>query len=161
MSVFPSFEELFKTGQRPRLTPEAARLYWELQDPLADAVSVVRPDWHEKGFFEREPYIVVQETLANTADGGDAAITPHLIAAAPLTEPKISSITVRVDVLEIWEYYWREVEHMYHDEEGENPDQVFGSPPPDHDGRGGGNGRGYHAPLLRRGRADEEVEVDY
>ncbi|KAK7959852.1 uncharacterized protein PG986_004706 [Apiospora aurea] len=122
MSVFPSFEELFKTGQRPRLTPEAARLYWELQDPLADAVSVMRADWREKGYFQREPYIIIHETMANAADGGGGSAattstTPHPIAAAPLTEPKISSITVQIDALEIWEDYWSEVEHMYYVED--------------------------------------------
>ncbi|KAK8062194.1 hypothetical protein PG997_014291 [Apiospora hydei] len=122
MSVFPSFEELFNAGQRSRLTPEAARLYWELQVPLADAVSVMRPDWREKGYFEREPYITIQETMANAADGGGGSAattsaTRHPIAAAPLTEPKISSITVQIDALEIWEDYWSEVEHMYHVED--------------------------------------------
>ncbi|KAK8065472.1 hypothetical protein PG997_012219 [Apiospora hydei] len=108
MPAFPSFHERRETDQPARLTPEALRLYWALQDPLADAVSVMRPDWREKGCAEREPY---------AAD--------HAIAAAPLTEPKIGSVTVRVGALDDWEENW-----WLRHEDDRSPDQVRGPPPP-------------------------------
>ncbi|KAK8034852.1 hypothetical protein PG993_009847 [Apiospora rasikravindrae] len=116
MPAFPSFHERRETDQPARLTAEALRLYWTLQDPLADALSVMRPDWREKGCAEREPYT----TTANPA--------LHAIAAAPLTEPKIGSITVKAGALDEWEENW-----WLRHEEDRSPDQVRGPPPPDYE----------------------------
>ncbi|KAK7990908.1 hypothetical protein PG990_015188 [Apiospora arundinis] len=125
MPAFPSFHERRGTDQPAGLTAEALRLYWALQDPLADAVSVMRPDWREKGCTEREAYVV-----QGSGQSGGAATNPalHPIAAAPLTEPKIGSITVQVGALDVWEENWW-IRHEDH----RSPDQVRGPPPADYE----------------------------
>ncbi|KAK8131864.1 hypothetical protein PG999_000037 [Apiospora kogelbergensis] len=122
MAAFPSYHERAETDQPARLTPEAQRLYWALQEPLADAVTVMRPDWRQTGHTEREPYVVREGGPSTPTDG------LHAIAAAPLTEPKIGAITVQVSALDVWEERWCE-----RHEDDLSTDQVRGPPPPDYE----------------------------
>jgi hypothetical protein len=101
-------------------------LIWDLNGPLASALSI------KQGDSEPEPYW--------SNDLGQW----HHLATSSLTEPRISSITVRVDVLEQWYDNWFE-DHRYH------------SDPPDSDTSiefaGGGNG-------VWQVRADWDPETD-
>ncbi|KAK8068117.1 hypothetical protein PG996_007229 [Apiospora saccharicola] len=108
MPSFPSYKERFTSGQFAQLTPEAWRLFWTMQGPLASAVSVMSEDWRATGSEQREPYV------------------QHPIASAPLTEPKIGSITVAVDALHMWEYYWLESHEGHADPDNEHAGCVFG-----------------------------------
>lgn len=128
MSSFPSYEEVRTSDSSARLlpiklTPEAYRLFWSLQGPLASAISVMSEDWREKGSTSREPYVQAN-TLANS---GTTTKVVHPIASASLTEPKIGSITVTVYALEMWEQQWLG-SHEAHAEPG-RPDCLSGELP--------------------------------
>ncbi|KAK2045440.1 hypothetical protein LZ31DRAFT_594082 [Colletotrichum somersetense] len=97
-AVFPSFEERRKAKQPVALTTEAKRIFWTLQGPLSNHVSVVQ-DWRKRE-SPREPF-AHQDSAGNITRW-------HPIAAAPLTEPNNGYVTVRVDVLEQWQYQWLE-----------------------------------------------------
>ncbi|RDW70933.1 hypothetical protein BP6252_07496 [Coleophoma cylindrospora] len=90
-SQLPSFDTLRSSHQWARLTRDAQRLFWTVDGPLKNSIWIMKntndPD-------SLEPYY---------ADGNW-----HLIAQMPLTEPKISSITVHVDDLDNWEENWYE-----------------------------------------------------
>lgn len=57
------------------------------------------PDHQYHGPSSLEPY------FQQTAEGG----IWHPISQLPMTEPKVSSITVRVDEFKTWEYDWLEI----------------------------------------------------
>ncbi|KAF6841149.1 hypothetical protein CPLU01_00710 [Colletotrichum plurivorum] len=105
---FPSFEERRKANQPVALTVEAKRIFWKLQGPLSDNVSVTR-DWRDRE-SPREPF-VHQDSAGNITSW-------HPVAQAPLTEPKVGSVTVRVDVLERWQDEWlkRHERHAHPDD---------------------------------------------
>lgn len=99
------------------MTPEFQRIFWKLQGPLEACVFVVQ-DWHNKD-LPREPY----------AQHGISGNTIwHIDAQAPLTEPKIESITVRVSALENWQGDWVEW-HRHAELDDENC--VFGELDPE------------------------------
>ncbi|KAK8042900.1 hypothetical protein PG994_013383 [Apiospora phragmitis] len=133
MPSFPTFKERSMSEQPARLTPEAYRLFWTLQGPLASAISVMSEDWRDKGSEPREPY--VQE--GNT---GHQRRRRHAapVASASLTEPKIGSITAVVDTLEMWEYYWIEDHEAHAGPDAVDDDGaaacVFGRLPADYEG---------------------------
>ncbi|KAK8033566.1 hypothetical protein PG991_002964 [Apiospora marii] len=133
MPSFPSYEEVRTSDPSARflpirLTPEAHRIFWTLQGPLASAISVMPEDWREKGSEPGEAYM-----QGNTpTDNSGAPTALHPIAAAPLTEPKISSITVTVYALDMWEQQWLE-SHEAH-AAPTRPDCQFGELPPDYEG---------------------------
>ncbi|KAF6817711.1 hypothetical protein CMUS01_12042 [Colletotrichum musicola] len=111
---FPSFEERRKANQPVALTIEAKRIFWKLQGPLPDNVSVTR-DWRNRE-SPREPF------AHHDSEGN---ITRwHPVAQAPLTEPKVGSVTVSVDVLERWQDQWLE-RHERHAHPGDT-NNVFG-----------------------------------
>ncbi|KAI3326985.1 hypothetical protein HD806DRAFT_379174 [Xylariaceae sp. AK1471] len=86
----PSYEELRRTGNRPWPTPEADRIFWTMNGPLHSSVSII-------SHGSLKPY--AQQT-------DESNPTWHPISQCPLTEPKISSITVEVDELYRWEDEW-------------------------------------------------------
>ncbi|WYZ36258.1 hypothetical protein EsH8_XII_000008 [Colletotrichum jinshuiense] len=111
---FPSFEEQRQANQPVALTTEAKRIFWKLQGPLLDHISVVQ-DWRNRE-SPREPF-AHQDSTGNITRW-------HPIAQAPLTEPKVGSVTVRVDVLEQWQDQWLE-RHERHADPGDKED-IFG-----------------------------------
>ncbi|EQB52090.1 hypothetical protein CGLO_08313 [Colletotrichum gloeosporioides Cg-14] len=78
---------------RSHLAPAARRILSRLQGPLSDSVFILRNQ-------EREPYVVALGPAGNSG--------LHPIAQASLTEPKVGSITVHVDVLRRWQEEWLE-----------------------------------------------------
>ncbi|OBT85707.1 hypothetical protein VE02_05947 [Pseudogymnoascus sp. 03VT05] len=103
---YPSFAALLGGENHPQLTHNATqRLFWPLDGPLFTSISVMKdaesPD-------SLEPY------FKQTYNG--AGIW-HPVSQMPLTEPKVSSITVSVDTLNVWEDYWLE-DHEEHSSPG-------------------------------------------
>ncbi|WYZ35758.1 hypothetical protein EsH8_X_000405 [Colletotrichum jinshuiense] len=85
----PSYEVLSADHRPPSLSPEARRLFWTLDRPLADSVWIMKDAYSPDSI---EPYFCDQ--------------TWHLFSQSPLTEPKVSSITVHNDNLDEWEDCW-------------------------------------------------------
>ncbi|KAI1376909.1 hypothetical protein F4677DRAFT_60727 [Hypoxylon crocopeplum] len=87
----PSFNALRAAHQPPRLFPDMRRLFWTLDGPLAESIWIMEnannPD-------SLEPYFNGEEQSWHTASN------------SPLTEPKVSSITVHVNDLDDWEDNW-------------------------------------------------------
>ncbi|OTA63180.1 hypothetical protein K449DRAFT_381678 [Hypoxylon sp. EC38] len=88
-----SFNELRAAHHPPKLSPEMRRVFWAVDGPLSESVWIMEsrnnPDFLEpyfRGDGERQNW--------------------HPVSQAPLTEPKVSSITVHVDELEDWEDNW-------------------------------------------------------
>ncbi|KAI1181460.1 hypothetical protein F5B17DRAFT_436772 [Nemania serpens] len=105
----PSFEELRRTrNPYPDHTPEADRIFWTLNGPLHSSV-----------------WIQSHGSLKPYAQGTDE-LNPnwHPISQCPLTEPKVSSITVTVDELDIWEAEWV----SYHQRHADPPDPQLDEP---------------------------------
>lgn len=103
---FLSYEALRAKQEPPRLTLDAIqRLFWPLDGPLSTSISVMKdassPD-------SLEPY------FKQTSDGTGIW---HPVSWMPLTKPKVSSITVSVDNLNVWEDYWLE-DHEEHSSPG-------------------------------------------
>ncbi|KAF6803403.1 hypothetical protein CSOJ01_10924 [Colletotrichum sojae] len=134
---FPSFEERRKENQPVALTTEAKRIFWKLQGPLPDNVSVTR-DWRNRE-SPREP-LAFQDSAGNIASW-------HPVAQAPLTEPKVGSVTVRVDVLERWQDEWLE-RHERHAHPGDK-NSVFGELDTELYGESGEEDE-YEGPQLQR-----------
>ncbi|KAJ8133134.1 hypothetical protein O1611_g495 [Lasiodiplodia mahajangana] len=105
----PSYEELRRAGPPlPNHTPEADRIFWTLNGPLHSAV-----------------WIVSHGLLKPYAQGTDESnLTWHPISQCPLTEPKISSITVTVDTIDSWEDDWLDIHRRHTDP----PDPKFNDP---------------------------------
>jgi hypothetical protein len=61
------------------------------------------------------PDATTEEPYYQQATDGDV-VTWHAVSRAPLTEPKISSVTVQVDPLELWEYNWLQQNEPFPDE---------------------------------------------
>lgn len=86
----PSLEEVIRTTHlRPLLTDEANRLRWILNGPLENAISVMQQPYHDPDTTPG-PYC--------TGQGKD--LTWHVVAQAPYTEPKVSSITVSISEID-------------------------------------------------------------
>ncbi|KAI1164865.1 hypothetical protein F5B18DRAFT_613720 [Nemania serpens] len=103
----PSYEELRRALQPPDFTPETERIYWTINGPLHSSV-----------------WIISHDSLKPYAQGTDESNpTWHPISQCPLTEPKISSITVEVYELLHWEEDWL-TEHRHTDP----PDPEFDEP---------------------------------
>ncbi|CAA9966662.1 hypothetical protein PTMSG1_10021 [Pyrenophora teres f. maculata] len=94
----PSYETARTTHPEVLLTHDAQRLFWTLSSPLTSAISVMEDKWHDPD-VPLEPYCVQIET----------SLIWHSIAQSPLTEPKISSVTVSVEQLDDWEEAWWEL----------------------------------------------------
>ncbi|KAE8860190.1 hypothetical protein PTNB73_07800 [Pyrenophora teres f. teres] len=94
----PSYETARTTHPEVLLTHDAQRLFWTLSSPLTSAISVMEDKWHDPD-VPLEPYCVQIEP----------SLIWHSIAQSPLTEPKISSVTVSVEQLDDWEEAWWEL----------------------------------------------------
>lgn len=95
-SELPTYEALCSAQQGVRLTDAALRLLWILQGPLSTSVMVMaerqNPDSPREAYF--------QQTLGGTSW--------HAVASDALTQPQVASITVTIDVLQIWADEWEE-----------------------------------------------------
>lgn len=95
--VLPSFEAAHEAGQRIFLTHDAKRLYWTLEEPLISAIRVMHDKWYDPG-----------DCLAPYCDQTEPLSSPSWspVSQSPLTDPKISSVTVHVEQLDEWEDQW-------------------------------------------------------
>ncbi|KAH9845618.1 hypothetical protein Tdes44962_MAKER06453 [Teratosphaeria destructans] len=97
---YPSYEVLLATQQWVRPSRDSGQLlFWTLDGPLTSAISVMPSPSTPEGPLE--PYY------------DQARATWHPIAHLPITEPKVSSISVRVYQLDEWITVWCE-EHEHH-----------------------------------------------
>ncbi|KAK2024074.1 hypothetical protein LX32DRAFT_115290 [Colletotrichum zoysiae] len=110
----PSYEALCAAQQHVRDSPEARRLFWSLDGPLESAVYIMAS---QRDPSSLEPYFQNQ--------------TWHPFSQAPLTEPKVSSVTVAVDDLTEWEDSWLECHRGCSDPDYHktNPDVQWGDLP--------------------------------
>ncbi|KAK4246222.1 hypothetical protein C7999DRAFT_33355 [Corynascus novoguineensis] len=84
----PSYEARKDAGEVVQLSADVRRLRWSLNGPLATSVQAAAAD--------------------------DGTITSwHAVAQSPFTEPKVSSVTIKVDPLEHWEWQWLEQNEPY------------------------------------------------
>ncbi|CAG7563471.1 unnamed protein product [Fusarium equiseti] len=98
----PSYEELRRDHVFPFNERATGRLLWYVEGPLQENVFVLREDSGPTGLHE--PY--VQQLIANDAHW-------HAISKEPLTEPNISSITVKAYALDLYPDDWEE-SHQRH-----------------------------------------------
>jgi hypothetical protein len=91
-----SYEAIRFTQEPLWLAPDAKRLVWSLDGDMIAAIHVMKDS---KSPESLEPYF----TKA-TAD--DHTGTWHPVSQSPLSEPKISSVTVEVSPLDNWENEW-------------------------------------------------------
>ncbi|KAI0191653.1 hypothetical protein F4808DRAFT_382483 [Astrocystis sublimbata] len=95
--IHPTYEELRAVLKPPIHTPEADRIFWTLNGPLHSSI-----------------WIISHGSLKPYALGADEANpTWHPISQCPLTDPKVSSITVGVNEIDRWEGDWAN-EHYSH-----------------------------------------------
>jgi hypothetical protein len=94
----PSFEAACATHQRVFFTHDARRLYWTLNDPLVSAIFVMDNDYYE-------PDTPLELYCLHA--GPESSLSS--VAQSPLTERKISSVTVSVEQLDDWEDRWFEL----------------------------------------------------
>ncbi|KAI1109755.1 hypothetical protein F5Y14DRAFT_431321 [Nemania sp. NC0429] len=132
----PSYEELRRAADPvPIYSPEADRIYWTLNGPLHSSI-----------------WFLSHGSLKPYAQGTDESnLTWHPISQYPLTEPKISSITVSVSPLDDWEGDWLELHRRHADPDprsnycesrwGPLPDYIY---IPDPDREEEPEGRGLH-----------------
>ncbi|RYP59998.1 hypothetical protein DL769_008315 [Monosporascus sp. CRB-8-3] len=97
----PTLEALRTAHQPVFLTSALKRLYWTLQGPISTEIFVMEEEQNPDS--PREAYF--RQTLAGTSW--------HPISQEALTEPKVSSITVKVDDLKTWEDDWLEYHHRH------------------------------------------------
>lgn len=97
---YPTLEDLHSAQAVACKSSNAGdRIFWTLDGPLTTAISIMK-DSHSPDSLE--PY------FQPTPDGGG---TWHPASKLPVSEPKVSSITVRVDELETWEWNWKDCHH--------------------------------------------------
>lgn len=118
MPHYPSYEEIRSDLSLVQPTINGAqRLIWPLNGPLS-SISIMK----ERGNWDSpEPY------FQQTSDGSG---TWHAVSTMPLSEPKVSSITVSVYDLDLWEDYWLEVHEQHSSPGGEGePSARYGRLP--------------------------------
>jgi hypothetical protein len=113
----PSYEALRSAERLIPFSLDAQRIFWSLNGPLATSIEIMEgrasdPDSPREAYFRQ-------------TTGG--VTSWHPASQSPLTEPKVSSITVRVRGLELWEDDWLD-KHRDHadpdDEENRDNDDV-------------------------------------
>lgn len=92
--LLPAYEALPREARG--LSPDARRLFWSLNGPLTTSLWIMEA---RKMPESRKPYF-------RQTTGGDATTSLHPASQTPLTEPKVSSVTVSVDKLERWDEDW-------------------------------------------------------
>ncbi|KAH8906881.1 hypothetical protein BR93DRAFT_937815 [Coniochaeta sp. PMI_546] len=109
-SEFPSFETLFdaaghaKPGEAitfPVVSLSLHRLRWSLNGPLETSNSVMAHRKISPNLPPDEPYY--QPTLSGNGTAGRSSGSWHPISQESLVEPKVSSIIVEVNELDLWE----------------------------------------------------------
>lgn len=122
--VPPTYEAIHKSQQRIRLTRDALRLYWTLEGPLSSAIRVME-----------DPHYDPNSTLAPYFDQTTPSPSWSPISQSPLTEPRISSVTVRVEQLDDWEEQWLDFHHDHAEpgDHNEGNDEVRFGQLPDYD----------------------------
>ncbi|KAI1778392.1 hypothetical protein F4818DRAFT_405927 [Hypoxylon cercidicola] len=98
----PSYNELRAARNPPSLSPELNRVFWSLDGPFPESIWIMESCGNTDSL---EPYL----------QGDDGKQSWHPAAQAPLTEPKVSSVTVYVSDMEDWENDWLEF-HRDHSE---------------------------------------------
>lgn len=111
----PSFESLRSAGNHARFVRDMSRLFWTLNGPLETSFRVLEDEYSPD--LGREAYF--RQTVAGTSW--------HPISQLPITEPGVSSITVRVYQLGKWEDDWFEYHERHADPD--DPECVYGSLP--------------------------------
>ncbi len=108
-------------------SPDAKRLFWSLNGPLTTSVWIMEDAFSPNS---REPYF-------RQTTGAGTTTSWHPASQSPLTEPKVSSITVSVNDLDEWEDQWLDMHRDHADPDGgeENGDEswVKFGPLPDYD----------------------------
>jgi hypothetical protein len=105
---YPTYEALIEEGRhgtsmnvgRRGLSPSARRFFWSLSGPLTTSISIMSSPHNPDSL---EPYFQ------------PGTSTWHPISQLSLTKTKISSITVEVYELEMWEEQWLDM-HRGHSE---------------------------------------------
>ncbi|RBR25678.1 uncharacterized protein FIESC28_01641 [Fusarium coffeatum] len=100
----PSYEELRRNHVFPFNRRATGRLLWYVEGPLQENVFVRVEDSGPTG--PREPY--AQQFITNDTQW-------HGISKEPLTEPSISSITVRIYALDLYPDDWEDSHHRHMD----------------------------------------------
>lgn len=124
-SEVPPTYDVYREAHQPiGLSPDAKRLKWALEGPLHSAVEVM----HSMKYVPEIPTEPYGEQTGLTT-------TWHSISQSPLTDPKVSSVIVHIEIVEDWEYQWLEHHRFCHDpeENGEDPDEFLFGNLPDYD----------------------------
>ncbi|KAK5656671.1 hypothetical protein OQA88_4651 [Cercophora sp. LCS_1] len=101
-SPFPSYETRQAAQDWTHLTPEANCIKWTLNGPFQTAIWVM-PHFQVDvdNPAHDTPYCIFDEN-------GIGPPIWHAISQAPFTHPPISSVRIRVESLDEWEYNWSE-----------------------------------------------------
>lgn len=101
---YPSYRELQSDSVHVIVSPEVTqRLFWPFESVFPTCTSIMKTP---HSLDSLEPYF--QPDTSGSSTG-----TWHEISQLPLTEPRISSIKVSVDDLDLWEEMWLE-QHRGH-----------------------------------------------
>ncbi|KFY31394.1 hypothetical protein V493_01145 [Pseudogymnoascus sp. VKM F-4281 (FW-2241)] len=101
---YPSYRELQSDGVHVIVSPKVTqRLFWPFDGVFPTCISIMKTPY---SLDSLEPYFQPDTSGSSTS-------TWHEISQLPLTEPKISSIKVSVDDLDLWEEMWLE-QHRGH-----------------------------------------------
>ena len=137
---YPTYEALIEEGRHGTsmligLSPSAQRLFWSLSGPLTTSISIMSSPHNPDSL---EPYFQ------------PGTSTWHAISQSPLTEPKVSSITVQVYELEMWEEQWLDMHRDHSEPDGgeENGEGVLWGELSDYDEKEDEEGEGEGAEHL-------------
>lgn len=103
----PSLDELRSAQKHVTLSPEARRLFWSLEGSFNTSVRIMAS--------ESNPDSLEPCAQQSSEDG----TMWHPATHAPLTNPKVSSVTVHVDTIDEWENNWLAIHQDHAD-----PDQA-------------------------------------
>lgn len=95
---YPAYKDLRGNYLPVRPSPDAQRFFWPFDGVFPTSISIMKTSQSTESL---EPYFQ-QDT------DGSGSGTWHIVSQSPLTEPKVSSITVSVYDLERWEEEWIE-----------------------------------------------------
>jgi hypothetical protein len=107
-----SYEAIHRAQEPVWLSPDAKRVVWSLNSDIATSIHIS----DGKNPESLEPYF-------SKATADDHAGTWHPASKSPLTEPKISSVVVKVSLLEDWENDWLDWHRGHVELDVENEDE--------------------------------------
>lgn len=128
-ALLPSFEDVMKfppgepmPDHPMHCNPKLRGIRWTLNGPIETAITLAR-DWDFEPNEATEPYYQGLEK---------GKPIWHPIAKTSITKPKVSSLQLYVEPLDLWDYNWMEV-HEGHTEPDEeyDPAEVLYGPLPD------------------------------